>query len=182
MSEPPKSRQTPLDTKDIAMMLGFFHLRFSALDIATDYAIGQFLNTPREETYLITSGMVYGRKARLLSGLIKISSHPKKDRILETFNKVIGDNKRDILLHGYTCPFPEDGGITFIERSVSGNFKAIRRDFSNESMKKYVKRFSQLVSDFISALGIDNNTLDVFSKASLNFKNKPNTSPHCPID
>ena len=47
-------------------LLGIFHSNWSAIDLYTDFAIYQFLRVTPQQAHLITSGMVFGRKARLL--------------------------------------------------------------------------------------------------------------------
>ncbi len=114
----------------VMVCLGLFHMAFSRLDIATDFAIGKFLSVTPEEAHLITAGMMFGRKARLLAGLISRSDHPRKAAILSEFNAIRGNNKREILLHGHIYQQnEEDRTVSFIERSVSGEFKATVHTF-----------------------------------------------------
>lgn len=89
-----------------ANALGRFHLVWASVDLITDFAIYKFLNVSAEQAHLITSGMMFGRKSRLLADLISRSNHPNKAEILGPFNKLRGSNKRDILAHSYVSSTP----------------------------------------------------------------------------
>jgi len=69
-------------------LLGIFHSNWSAIDAYTDFAIYQFLRVTPQQAHLITSGMVFGRKARLLGDLIRHSNDARKQKLMEAFNKI----------------------------------------------------------------------------------------------
>jgi hypothetical protein len=100
-------------TKEFATTLGYFHSVFATLDLTTDFAIFKLLNVTPNEAHLITSGMMFGRKARLLTDLIGRSNHPNKKELLRAFNAVRG-NKRDVIVHGYL--WSKQIRVKFIER------------------------------------------------------------------
>ena len=79
-------------------LLGIFHSNWSAIDLYTDFAIYNFLHVTPQQAHLITSGMVFGRKARLLDDLIRNSDDGRKQKLLEAFNKIRAA-KHDIIAH-----------------------------------------------------------------------------------
>src|SRR5262249_2400557 len=75
---------------DFVHELGWFFGAWSTFDMVTDFALGRFLNLPHQDTHLLTAGMVWGRKARLLVDLISRSSHPNKQSLLRALN-ILGE-------------------------------------------------------------------------------------------
>lgn len=86
-------------------LLGIFHSNWSAIDVYTDFAIYQFLRVTPQQAHLITSGMVFGRKARLLDDLMRHSDDARKQKLMEAFNKIRAA-KRDIISHSYALQTP----------------------------------------------------------------------------
>jgi hypothetical protein len=99
---------------DYLISIGLFRGAWASLELTTDYAIWKFLGVTPERAHLITSGMMFGRKARLLADLIGRSDHPNKAEILGWFNKLSGMSKRDVFAHSYVW---SDGEIVkFVDR------------------------------------------------------------------
>ncbi|WP_139839519.1 hypothetical protein [Oceanibacterium hippocampi] len=116
--------------------LATFHGVWAAVDLITDFAIYRFLSVTPEQAHLITSGMMYGRKAQLLADLVGRSDHPKRDKILGALNWIRGGAKRDIVTHGYHKQ--DENNITFVQRSYSGEFKAVEHSFTNREFRAHV--------------------------------------------
>jgi hypothetical protein len=152
--------------------LGLFHFAFAQLDRCTDFAICKFLNVTPQEAHLITSGMMFGRKARLLADLIARSDHPQKASLLGSFNAVRGNNKRDIIAHGHLISDENDTSITFLERSVSGEFRAKKHTFTMLEFITYVIAFYGQFQAFHDALGVTDKELEDFSNAALSLNRK----------
>ncbi|MGC2223198.1 MAG: hypothetical protein WA624_12935 [Methylocella sp.] len=86
---------------DYTQLMGRAQSTWAGLEVITDYAIGKFLKVTNDQAHLITSGLMFGRKGRLLADLIAKSTDPQKATILGTFNKLRGMSKRDMFAHSY---------------------------------------------------------------------------------
>jgi len=149
--------------------LGHFHGLWAAVDLTTDFAIGKFLKVTNEEAHLITSGMMFGRKARLLGGLIKRSDHPKKAQLQGAFN-AIRATPRDAITHGYQAYSRSQ--VAFLERPAGGDMRARQHTFSHEEFAQLV---SKLVSDshaFYEALEANSADVSAFAEAALSLDRK----------
>lgn len=145
--------------------LGTFHAVCSEFDLAMDYAVLKMLRVTPEAAHLITSGMVFGRKARLLADLIGRSDHPRKAQLLGALNYVRGHNKRDIITHGH-CSF-DQGRISFLERSTSGDFRAKEHSFTMLEFLDHIKKFVDHCLLFVKELGVTHAEMREFSRAAL---------------
>lgn len=117
-------------------LLGVFHSNWSAIDLYTDIATMQFLGITPEQTHLITSGMVWGRKARLLADLIGHSSDTRRSALMTALNKIRAA-KRDIFAHSYVAS--DAIHITFLERLTSGPFKIKEHVFTLEEFGEHAR-------------------------------------------
>ena len=160
-------------------LLGIFHSNWSAIDLYTDFAIYQFLHVTQQQAHLITSGLVFGRKARLLDDLIRHSDDPRKSKILEAFNKIRAA-KRDIITHSYVASGA--GSVRFLERNTSGPFKAEVHNYSAEKFHDHVKGIAEAASNFYNALVVDVAELEAFANAALSLNRKSSTSPGSPVE
>jgi hypothetical protein len=158
--------------------MGLFNGAWASFDLTTDYAIYKFLKVTPHQAHLITSGMMFGRKARLLADLIGRSDHPEKAKILGAFNKARGGNKRDVFAHGYIWSGPDT--VKFIERSVSGEFKAVEHEFTLDELETHALNFILASQAFWDALGVTNDEAQAFANAALSLNRKPKTSPGSP--
>ena len=86
-----------------------------------------------------TSGMVFGRKARLLDDLITHSDDNRKQKLLEAFNKIRAA-KRDIIAHSYHGS--DELSVQYVERNTSGRFKANVHTYTFNEFKQYVQDVS----------------------------------------
>jgi hypothetical protein len=158
--------------------MGFFQTSWSGVELSTDFAIYKFLRVTAEQSHLITSGMMFGRKARLLADLIKRSGHPNKQKILNAFNKVRGGNMRDVFAHGYISANKDT--VVFLERSAGGDFKSKPHVFTIKEFLLHVGRFVRDGEAFAHSLEIDPAELRKFTDAAMNLENKSATSPDKP--
>ena len=116
----------PVDNKTLGVggefnvALDLFLGAWATFEMTTDFAIGKFLKTSHEQTHLLPAGMMFGKRARLLTDLVDRSDHPRKAQILGAFNKLCGMSKRDILVHFFRPPSQEQ--VHFLERSADGRF------------------------------------------------------------
>lgn len=162
---------------DYTQLMGRFQSMWGSTEIVTDYAICKFLKVTPGQAHLITAGMLFGRKGRLLADLIARSDDPKKDRILSAFNKLRGLNKRDMFAHSYLKS--DSKTITFLDRSA-GEFRAQEHTFTIDQFRAYVTDFEKAGTEFYSAIGATKEELDAFAKAALSLSRKSKTSPDNP--
>lgn len=176
MSNPQKPQPAELRTNPaLKKGLSVFHGLWALVDMTTDYAIFKFLNVTPEQAHLITSGMMYGRKARLLADLVGRSDHPNKAQILGALNWIRGHSKRDIITHGYQ-KFDDDS-IEFVERSSSGEFQARGHVFTNQEFLDHVRTLAQKGRQFQEGLGASQDDMRQFADAAFNLNRKSKTSP-----
>ena len=171
--------RTPLLlTTEFAALMGNFQGNWGSMELTTDIAICKFLNVTAKEAHLITAGMLFGRKAQLLAGLVSRSDHPKKSEILGAFNKIRGMSKRDMFAHAYIRS--DATTVTFLDRSAGGEFTAAEHTYTLQQFKKYVSDFAVAGGDFYAALGLTKEECNEFANAALSLNRKPKTSPGAP--
>jgi hypothetical protein len=162
--------------------MGIFNAAWASLDLTTDLAICKFLNVTHLQGHLITSGMMFGRKARLFADLVGRSSHPNKTAILTTFNKVRGKSMRDVFAHSYVLA--DTKRIIFIERPGGGEARAKRYDFTLQEFIKYVNTFLEIAEDYEQSLAsvLTISERNAYAKAALDLNRKSDPSSQGEID
>jgi hypothetical protein len=159
--------------------LGVFHSNWSAIDLYTDFAIFQFLKVTPEQAHIITSGMMFGRKARLLDDLIRHSNDQRKPKLLEAFNKIRAA-KGDIISHSYVKS--DMLTVTFLEKNISGSFKTKPHTYSAKDFYDHVKTTADAAKAFFAALECNQDDINAFAEAAVNLTNKSSTSPGSPLE
>ena len=176
----------PKDQRQLAMAgqfhrsLGLFHALWATIDLTTDFAIGKFLKVTPKEAHLITAGMMFGRKARLLADLIGRSDDPNKAVLLGAFNAIRGNSKRDIITHGYL--WSDTSTVRFVERSISGEFKATQHSFTMKEFQDHIDDLVIHAIAFYDAVGASPDEIDTFAVAAFSLNRKSKTSPGAPSD
>jgi hypothetical protein len=156
-------------SNEYSKLLGIFHYNWSAIDIHVDYAIYQFLKVTPLQAHLITSGMMFGRKARLLVDLIKHSGNPKRGELLEAFGQIQKAN-RDMIAHSWTRS--DSRSVTFLERKISGPFSAKEHSFTLPEFEKLVDEIRSAGKKFRELLGVKSEDLDEFANVALKVSRK----------
>jgi hypothetical protein len=152
--------------------LGVFHGVWGTVDVTIDFAIGKFMSLPHEDALMITWGMMFGTKAKLLSNLIKKSHHPKKHVLTTAFNAIKGLAKRDIVAHGYQIENPTHVG--FLEKARGGGerFSAKLHVFTREEFARHVDKLIGDANAFYDALDAPPEEFDAFVEAAKSFSSK----------
>lgn len=151
--------------------LGVFHAVWSTIDITVDMAIGSFLDVTDEEAIMVTWGMMFGPKVKLLASLVRRSQHPEKQAIMTSLNAVRGDAKRDVLAHGYQL-----GGLTqlgFIEKARGNDFTTKVHLFTNEEFRLHVDKLIGHANQLQAALAFTPERAQRFSDAAAGLATKP---------
>ncbi len=174
-----EAKKTPEINPALKEGVGTFHGVWAIIDLITDYAIFRFLNVTPEQAHLITSGMMFGRKSRLLADLVGRSDHPKRDKILGALNWIRGSSKRDIITHGYQIS--DDNSLGFVHRSISGEFEASEHSFTNAEFLQHLRMLCAKAKEFQEALGVTHDQLREFGNAAFNLNRKSKTSPGAPL-
>jgi hypothetical protein len=156
------------------IMMGLFQGAWASMDLTTDYAIWKFLNVTPEQAHLITSGMMFGRKARLLADLIGRSDHPNKAEILGSFSKFRGISKRDVFAHSYV--WSDHSTVRFIDRQSGGEYKAKEHTFTLAQFTDHVLEVALVAERFYLALGATSEEVNDFGNASLSLNRRSKTS------
>ncbi len=164
-------------SQEYTQMLGTFYSNWSAIDLFTDYAICQFLHVTPEQSHLITSGMMFGRKAKLLDDLLRHSNDYRKKNIYPPFNKIRAA-KRDLFAHSYVGS--NATSVFFLERSISGKYSAKKHTFTMQEFGAHVKEIATAAREFFYALDVSLQDLDAFAETALSLKSKSDTSPGSP--
>jgi hypothetical protein len=162
-------------TREYAQLTGLFQGSWASLELITDYAIWKFFGVTAEQAHLITSGMMFGRKARLLVDLIRRSDHKDKDKILAPFNELRGMSLRDVFAHSYVKS--DRDTVTYLERLPGGDFRAKEHVFTLSKFSLHVLKFISLSDAFYNALGVSRAEIEEFGNAALSLSRKSKRSP-----
>ncbi len=160
---------------DFIILTGLFYQAWSACEVAIDMAIGKFLKIEPFQTHVLTSGMEFGRKARLLHELVKRSDHKRQGDIIRALNFLRNSTLRNVFAHSYM--FTTEKTVTFLERLPGGQYKVRKHRFTLETYHDHVKKVVQVASEFEQVLGFTRSALTEFAYAAVSAKNKANTSP-----
>ncbi|MGE0425816.1 MAG: hypothetical protein AB7O88_26385 [Reyranellaceae bacterium] len=163
---------------DYIRLMGLFQGLWASVELTTDYAIGKFLSVTPRQCHLITSGMMFGAKARLLADLIRHSRHKNKAAISAAFGKMRGVSKRDVFAHAYV--WSNANSVVFIERTRGGDYHAKRHTFTLAEFGLHVLELSNAATDFYKALGVTSDQLDAFANAAFSRERKSKRSPGRP--
>jgi hypothetical protein len=163
--------------EEFYIALGHFHTMCSVLDPAIDYAICKFLAVPAKDAHLITPGMMFGRKTKLLADLIghnKRLEKEKRARLLGAVN-ALRTVRRDAITHSYIWSSKNE--VNFLERKTTADFRAIEHKFTLESFATFVDDFAAKAMSFHKELGAAPRQLSLFANAALSLDRKSSKSP-----
>ena len=159
--------------------VGLFNGTWSAFDIISDYAVGQFLGLPHEITHLLTAGLEFHRKARLLRELIQRSDHTKKKDLLTALNVLQNEGKRNVFAHSFMRS--RDDRVTFVERTRHGPLQAKEHHFTGPEFQAHVLKVVEAANTFQLALGVTSQHLEEFGAAFKRAASSESTSPQPPV-
>lgn len=177
MSEKPPEKGLAYNAKFWAA-LGAFQVNWAGIELITDYAISKFLNVTHEQGHLITSGMMFGIKARLLGDLISRSDHPNKAAMKGAFNNIRNLAKRNTFVHSYIRSRKED--VQFVDRASGGEYRTTVHTFTLDQMVEHARKVRGYANDFMAALQPDEGDVSAFADAALSLSNKSKMSPEPP--
>jgi hypothetical protein len=146
-------------------VLGQFHFIWNVVDLTTDYAICKFLNVTHEQAHIIVSGMMFGKKAKLLVDLVSRSADQKKAEILGAFNYLRNNGKRDAIVHSYIDSKKDT--VTFISKNPSGKYKTESLTFTLKEFAAHVAELLIKGRVFHEALGVSNEEFNAFAEAAV---------------
>lgn len=153
--------------------IGLFQSSWRTIDLLVDMAIGRFLGTPAEQTHLVCSGMMFGKKIRLLRALVAKSSAPEREALLRILNNIQNKLKRDILTHSF-AQITDDGKIQYMERTSGGDFQVVLHTFSRPEFTEHLFLITNLATDLHTALGTPSHEeIDDFIGAAVTASRKP---------
>lgn len=138
---------------------------WNVLDYTLDFTIYKLLKIGAEQAQIITSGMMFGKKARLLIELLKRSDYPNKSHIIGALNAVRGGNKREAIVHSYVLG--RGKSVAFIERSAGSDYKTAEHEFSEKEFEQHVTDFQRRCVEFHDALQYSQEDFQTFGDAVL---------------
>jgi hypothetical protein len=177
---------TPAPKKDLVFdprfleWLGAFFGAWATLELITSYGIGKFLRVSDEEAHVLAAGMEFGPKARLLRNLVYRSDDPNKGRIINLLWKIQNESKRNVFAHSFIIS--DTSGVSFIELSRGGDYKATEHEFTLTSFVDHVVTFTKDMAELEAAIGADAQSLARFAKAALSANTKSTKSPVPPME
>ena len=115
-------KSTILGNPDFHRLLGTYYGSWTAADLTIDFAIGKFLKITHEHAQILTAGMMFGSKIRLLIEFVNRSHDKNKNVIIKALRNLQSEPKRDIIAHSYLII--KGGKATFIERPRGGEYCA----------------------------------------------------------
>lgn len=163
-----------LDRKFVALT-GIFYQAWTSANLAVDMAIGRLLHTNDHQTHVLTSGMEFGRKARLLHELIKKSDHKRRRDAITAINFLRNESKRNVFAHSYILTTTDT--VTFVEREAGGPYRARGHTFTLEEYENHVRKVVQAAADLEKAFAFTKDELTSFAYAAMSEENNDNTSP-----
>jgi hypothetical protein len=162
MPTPPKNL---IYRPEFAHLLGNFHLIWSGIDQIVDYAICEFLKITPEQSHLLTSGLLFGRKAQLLAAFISRSDHSRKKEMLTALNTLRGEAKRDVVVHSYLDSTPTT--VTFLHRSAGGEYAVKKHTYSLTEFRSHVLKVGDAARKLQEAVGVTQSQLTEFEESAI---------------
>jgi hypothetical protein len=175
LSGPP---QALAHTPDFQRALGNFFVAWAHVELLTSYAIGKLLKISDEEAHVLTAGMEFGRKARLLRNLAYRDETHRRG-IMSALNKLTKDLKRDVFAHSYLLSNPQTA--TFVDRARGGDYDVTPHQFTRETFVAYVNRFHDAGHELEAAIDALPSRLDEFANAAFSAAVRAGKSPQPPI-
>ena len=160
--------------------VGKFYGIWSTTELAIDYAVGKFLSLPFEETHLLTAGMEFNRKARLLMALLNRSDHPQKNVMINSVKTIQNESLRNVLAHSFMEH--EHDYVVFVERSRHGSYNPTRHKFTLPEFSAHVENLYEASVALHDAIGMTDEEVQKFGDAAFNVKNRSTASPVAPND
>jgi hypothetical protein len=148
--------------------LGAFYGTWQSMEITLDWALGQFLKLPDDETHLLTAGMDFGRKAVVFRNLVRKSDHPKKTEIEKHLNWIQNESKRNIFAHSFARS--GDADVTFIVRSKYDAYDTKEYRFTREEFERHVAQFIETAKAFEASVGLSRDAIEKFAAAASSVK------------
>ena len=159
-------KSSMLANPEFHRLMGMYHSAWATADMTLDFAIGKFLKLPAKDTQILTSGMLYGVKIRILYELVKRSDYNSKDAIKKALNELRNEAKRNVITHSYMIS--DQNTVTFIERTSSSDYKVRTYTFTLDEWKSHVTSALNSGADLWRALGEPQKELEEFAKATMN--------------
>jgi hypothetical protein len=147
------------------VFLGSFYATATTIDMTIDMAIGRFLGVSDEAAQMMTAGMMFGSKIRVLRELVRESDHSKKAAILTQLNKVQNESNRNAFTHSYLVNQGES--VFFVERTSGGTYEVREHGYDLGAFAGHVKGFAEAGMKLWDALGYSNDELQAFGKAAV---------------
>jgi hypothetical protein len=152
-------------SKEYRESLGAFYATWQSFEITLDWAFGQFLKLPDEETHLLTAGMDFGRKATVFRHLVRESNHENKAEIEKHLNAAQNDSKRNIFAHSFARS--DADSVIFIERSRHGSYQAKEHRFTKSEFEAHVNKFIETAKSFEKAVGLTRDAMEKFGALAI---------------
>jgi hypothetical protein len=137
---------------------------WNVVDLTVDFAIHKFLKVAPLETHILTSGLMFGKKSRLLREIVKKSNHPQKNKILETFTSLTAVAKREALIHSYIDT--DIDRVTFVEKMQGGDYKTKKHSFTLAQFRAHVEEFQKRALKFHDTLDYDEEEFRAFAETA----------------
>jgi hypothetical protein len=160
--------------------LGMFFAGWANIELLTSYLIGKLLKITDEEAHVVTSGMMFGTKARLLRNLLYRSNHPNKAVLTGALNQIQNSSKRDAFAHSFILSGPHV--VTFIERPGHGDYQAKPHSYSLDEFLQHVRGVTAAMMEFQAGLAVPVEELSEFANAAFKADLKANKTPKPPKD
>jgi hypothetical protein len=182
MSRRPQPKHRLTSDDEFYQLVGQFHVLWSSLDLSIDFAIGKFLKLPAKDTHLVTTGMFYGRKIRLLLDLVN-RDRKLPYRLRTKYNqslKALLGSKRDLLTHGYLSSGPDS--VSFFLRKSGDQFSVQNQTFTIEEFREHIRRFAEACGSLQECLDATagGTTFKAFATAVFSLNRRSNKSPATP--
>lgn len=152
-------------TQNFTYFLGKFHGCWSSIELSIDCAIGRFLKLSPRDSLVITAGMEFNAKAKILHDVVYRSDDPKKSEILGLLGEIRNNAKRVPITHSFMMG--EKNKITFFERPRGQKFVVKEHVFTDQGWVEHVSNFIINAQKLDSALGLTPDVIQEFLESAL---------------
>ncbi|MGN6150748.1 MAG: hypothetical protein ACTHOH_01910 [Lysobacteraceae bacterium] len=150
-----------MNQPDAFRALGAFMIAWSSFETVIEVAIKNQLGVNDQVGEITTSSLGFMSKSSILTSLLQLSN-PKHEEAIKLLNQIVGDAKRNAIVHGRVF-MDTDGKITFIKSNVSSSYRAKKATFTPEELNNHALKLSSDAAAFQSLLGISESDLANFA-------------------
>ncbi|MFB6451782.1 hypothetical protein [Bradyrhizobium tunisiense] len=154
--------------------MGRFYGIWATTELTVDFAICKLLSVPHEEGHLITAGVGFNQRARLLQALVKRKNAARGNEIIDALRTIQNESLRNTFAHSFLTG--NEKTVEFVERSRHGLYNPKVHQFTLEEFQDHVQKFWQAGQKLFAALGDPYEEFQQFAEAAIHAASSERTS------